>query len=192
MRIVLMRHGKPLLPVQESVTSLEFRHWIDAYNAAELCEELKPKPESVEIAQACHITLCSSLKRSLQSAEALGRKEVAFIEHSLREMEMPWGKMTGVKLKPEFWALIFRTLWFLGYSKNCESFKDARSRALQAAILLEKTAREKGSVLFVGHGMLNRYIARCLVENGWLVRKKIGSAYWQFGIFEREASGFPY
>jgi hypothetical protein len=35
--------------------------------------------------------------------------------------------------------------------------------------------------------MLNRYISKYLVENGWLVRKKVGSNYWEFGVLEREA-----
>ncbi len=187
MRVILMRHGKPSLPPQKSVTSSEFKNWIDSYNSAELCEKSKPELTSIEIAKSCNAVLCSSLKRSLNSASILGIKEVNLIEHDLREMEMPWGKTIGFKIKPEYWAIIFRILWFLGYSKNSESFKEAKLRAFNAASLLESTAKEKGSVLFVGHGMLNRYIAKHLTEQGWLVRKKVSSNYWEFGVFEREA-----
>ena len=187
MRVILMRHGKPLLPPQKSVSSVEFKNWIEAYNFAELCENLNPELESIEIAKSCNVVLCSDLKRSLNSARILGVSEVSSIEHKLREMEMPWGKITNLKMKPEYWAVLFRILWFFGYSKNSESFKEAKLRAAHAASLLESTATENGSVLFVGHGMLNRYIAKYLVENGWLVRKKVGSNYWEFGVLEREA-----
>jgi broad specificity phosphatase PhoE len=187
MRVILMRHGKPLLPPQKSITSLEFKNWIEAYNSAELCEILKPESKSIEIAKSCHVVFCSNLKRSLNSAKVLGVNEVASTEYNLREMEMPWGKITNLKMKPEYWAVLFRILWFFGYSKNSESFKEAKLRAAHAASLLESTATENGGVLFVGHGMLNRYIAKYLVENGWLVRKKVGSNYWEFGVLEREA-----
>lgn len=184
MRVILMRHGKPLLSPQSAVTSLEFEHWIDAYNSAELCEGLKPPAEAVEMAGTCNVIVCSHLKRSLSSARMLGISDVNVIEHRLREMEMPWGKLTNLTIKPEYWAVIFRILWFFGYAKNSESFKAAKLRAAHAAALFESAAKEKGSVLFVGHGMLNRYIAKSLVKNGWLVKKNVGSHYWDFGVFE--------
>jgi broad specificity phosphatase PhoE len=187
MRVILMRHGKPSLPPQKSVTSLEFKNWIDAYNSAELCENLKPDSKSFEIAKSCNAIFCSNLKRSLNSASILGVNEVASILHELREMELPWGNITNLKMQPRYWAVIFRMLWFLGYSKNSESFKEAKLRAENAALLLESSAREKESVLFVGHGMLNRFIAKHLLENGWQVKKKVSSEYWEFGILEREA-----
>jgi broad specificity phosphatase PhoE len=187
MLVILMRHGKPSLPPQKSVSSLEFKNWIDSYNSAELCENLKPPKEAVEIAKTCNATLCSNLRRSLSSARMLGISEANFIEHNFREMEMPWGKLANLKIKPKYWAVIFRILWFFGYSENSESFKEAKLRAGNAASLLESIAKEKHSVLFVGHGILNHYIAKSLAQNGWLVRKKVGSNYWEFGIFECEA-----
>ncbi len=182
-----MRHGKPSLPPQQSITSLNFKHWIDTYDSAELCEKLKPESGSIEIAKSCNVVLCSNLKRSVSSARFLGIKEVNSVDYDLREMEMPWGNIAKLKIKPKYWALIFRTLWFFGYSRNSESFKEAKLRAAHAASVLECSARESGNVLFLGHGMLNRYIANSLVEKDWLVKKKIGSNYWEFGVFEREA-----
>jgi hypothetical protein len=143
MRVVLMRHGKPSLPPQKPITSVEFKNWIAAYNLAELCENSKPANNSVEIAKTCNVILCSNLKRSLSSANSLGVTDVNVIDHKLREMEIPWGKIANLKIKPEYWAVIFRILWFFGYSKNSESFKDAKLRAFHAALLLESTAKEK-------------------------------------------------
>ncbi|QEY14710.1 phosphoglycerate mutase family protein [Cellvibrio sp. KY-GH-1] len=187
MRVILMRHGKPSLPAQNSVTSEEFKNWIEAYNSAELCKNLTPELKSLEIAKSSSVVICSSLKRSLNSASVLGVNEISSIEYHLREMEMPWGKITNIKLKPEYWAVIFRILWFLGYSKNSESFKEAKLRAAHAALLLESYAKENGSVLFIGHGMLNRFIAKYLVAKGWKITKKVGSNYWEFGVLECEA-----
>lgn len=185
MRIILMRHGKISLPAQKSVSSLEFRNWINSYNAADLCKKMKPNEETSQLAQSCNVTVCSSLTRSIASAKYLGINEIHIIEHQLREMEMPWGNLTMLILKPKYWAIIFRILWFLGYSQNSESFKEAKCRAAQAALLLESMAKEKNTVLFVGHGMLNRFIAKSLVEHGWQTKKKAGSNHWEFGVYER-------
>lgn len=186
MRIVLMRHGKPSLPPPKAVSSIDFKSWIDAYNSAALCQNLKPTKETVDIVKTCNAIFCSHLPRSFASANLLGIDKVDCIKYELREMEMPWGHLTHIKIKPAYWAVIFRVLWFFGYANNSESFKDAKLRAGEAALLLEATAKEKCNVLFLGHGMLNRYIAKSLVRNGWQVKKKVGSRYWEFGVFERE------
>ena len=187
MHIVLIRHGKPAVSTQNPITSFEFGQWIDSYNEAELCDSVQPPEELFQLAQGCNSVVCSNLHRSLSSAKRLGIKEDKIIcDNQFREMEMPWGKLSGLKLRPTYWAIIFRLLWLAGYSKNSESFKDATVRARQAALTLESLATNKHSVLFVGHGMLNRVIAESLIKRGWKTKSKLGSKYWGIGIFERE------
>lgn len=187
MRIVLIRHGRPAVDSRKWMTSFEFGQWIDSYNAAELCDSVQPPNELFQLVQNCNSVVCSNLHRSLSSAKRLEIKETKIIrDHQFREMEMPWGRLSGLKLKPNYWSIIFRLLWVAGYSKNSESFKDATLRARQAALTLESLAKKKRSVLFVGHGMLNRAIAESLVKRGWETKRKLSGNYWGVGVFERE------
>jgi broad specificity phosphatase PhoE len=72
-----------------------------------------------------------------------------------------------IKLSLKIWAVAFRILWLLGYSRNSKSFKEAKSRASEAGEILSETAREYESVLFVGHGVFNRMLSNELRWNGW-------------------------
>jgi len=74
-------------------------------------------------------------------------------------------------------------LWLLGYSKNSESLKESKSRALQSANILIELADKHGRVLFVGHGVYNRLLANELKSMGWSGPKSPGSKYWSFGVY---------
>lgn len=184
MRIILLRHGRPSMPAQVPMSAMDFKGWIKSYNLAELCQDVKLQHEIINLAKNSNAVLCSDLPRSISSAKLLGVNEIYLTEHEFREMEMPSGKSFGFTLKPKYWAIIFRSLWFFGYSKNSESFKEAKIRAEQAALTIESIAKEKQTVLFVGHGMLNRFIAKSLVRRGWKAKNRMGSGLWDFGIFD--------
>ena len=47
-----------------------------------------------------------------------------------REMGLPFGKLSYPRISPDVWAVIFRVLWFLGYSANSESFRKAKQRVV--------------------------------------------------------------
>ena len=80
-------------------------------------------------------------------------------------------------------ANLLRGLWFLGFSKNTESISVAKSRAKQASEKLIELAAEYQSVLFVGHGFLNHYIAKELLANNWIGPSSPGKKYWEFGAY---------
>jgi broad specificity phosphatase PhoE len=67
-----------------------------------------------------------------------------------------------------------------------ESAREARSRAHRAAERLAELARTHGSVMLVGHGLMNALILRVLGNAGWR-----GSAsratYWSVVAMERAA-----
>lgn len=98
---------------------------------------------------------------------------------------MPVANWQAIKLSPKIWALAFRILWLLGYSRNSESFKEAKSRASEAVDKLTEIAREYESVLFVGHGVFNRILSNELRRHGWLGPKNPGSNHWAFCVYER-------
>lgn len=62
---------------------------------------------------------------------------------------------------------LLRIAWFLGAKHGCESYREAKERAIAAADFLIKEARENGSVCLVGHGVFNRLIAKELEKRQW-------------------------
>jgi broad specificity phosphatase PhoE len=184
MRIVLLRHGKPDVPELGKLRASEIQHWIDSYNSAGLRADHQPPRETVGICKDCEAVVCSNLPRSVESARALGVKKVNYIESLFREMELPYSSFPSPKLPPDVWAALFRVLWFFGFSSNSESLSEAKTRALNGANRLKEIAAESGSVLLVGHGFVNRFIAKELLSSGWQGPANPGQKHWEFGVYE--------
>jgi hypothetical protein len=71
------------------------------------------------------------------------------------------------------------------FKRNSESFTNAKNRAKEAAIRLIQLAEEHQSVLPVGHGFINHFIAKEIRKRGWYGPSKPGKAYWEYGVFEK-------
>ena len=192
MKIILLRHGRPKVPDLGKLSAYDFYRWIEAYNLATLDCRHKPAQEVVELATACNIIVCSDLRRSLESAKVLGIKEVDYVDALFREFELPCSTNTywqrGPKLSPRRWAVIYRILWFMGYSSHCESFAAAKHRANKAANILLHKAEHSETVLFVGHSLLNSFIARKLRSKGWQGSISLFNKYWEISVFELSIS----
>ncbi len=184
MRIVLLRHGKPDVPKLGKLRASEICQWIESYNSAGLKIGNSPSRKAIEIANDCNAIVCSDLPRSVESARALGIKEVNHVESMFREMGLPYANFPSPKLSLNTWAVIFRVLWFLGYSSNGESLREAKLRASNGASRLKEIAENNRSVLLVGHGFVNRFIAKELLSNGWQGPVNPGKRYWEFGVYE--------
>jgi broad specificity phosphatase PhoE len=72
-----------------------------------------------------------------------------------------------------------------GFSRNGESLIDTRIRARQAAAKLIELAEGHRQVLLVGHGFMNRFIARELLRSGWAGPLKPGKGFWGYGVYEK-------
>ncbi|SFB63442.1 histidine phosphatase family protein [Azotobacter beijerinckii] len=184
MRIVLLRHGKPHVPNYKSLKASQVGQWIEAYNAAGLTPDHKPPQIALEIAAACNAVMCSDLPRSIESAKALGVKRVNIIEPTLREVGLPFGSLPALKMPPQAWAVFFRIAWFCGYASNSESVWEAKVRASSGTARLKDLAATNGTVLFVGHGFLNKFLATELLSSGWKGPNNPGAKYWDFGTYE--------
>ena len=182
MQITLIRHGKPDMPANQKISLKKFSEWIDAYNNASLCPKLAPDVEVLTIAKNSKAVICSHLSRSTCSASHLG-VQPTFIDPLFREMEMPYWSFASPAISPNIWAILLRLCWFAGFTSNAESFKDARLRAIQATDQLIKFAQEHHQITFVGHGLLNRSIAKTLIKKGWLGPKNPGKKYWEYGVY---------
>jgi len=184
MRIVLLRHGKPDVPEFGKLSACEIHLWIKSYNAAGLKTDHSPSRKAVEMAKLCNTIVCSDLPRSVESARALGVEKTSHVEPMFREMGLPYASFPSPKFSPSIWAALFRVLWFFGYASNSESLREARVRAAKGASRLKELAARNGSVLLVGHGFVNKFIAKELLSNGWHGPASPGKKYWEFGVYE--------
>lgn len=183
MRITLLRHGKPDIAAWPRIKAHEMSQWIAAYNQAGINSARNPPQASIDAAMECNFIVASDLRRSIESAQRLAGKKQIVSDAIFREADLPYEPHRLPKLPPAVWAAYFRLLWFSGKSCNAESTRLFRKRANNAAHHLAALAREHGSVLFVGHGIINRFIAKELKHSGWEGPKHAGKHYWSFSTY---------
>lgn len=187
MKIILLRHGKPDTPTFGPISASELCRWIEAYNSAPLDTRNKPSNDVVAIAQHCNAIVCSDLRRSIESAKTLGVSDIHSVDAIFREFELPYSNsMLGqgmIKLPPSIWAVIYRICWFMGYANHSETFVAAKLRAESATHKLLNIAQRHETVLFVGHSLLNGYIAKNLLSKGWQGGMCQSHKYWEISEF---------
>jgi broad specificity phosphatase PhoE len=186
MKIILVRHGQPDFDFGVKVPAGDIPQLVSTYNAAPLSASPEPSPALMELTAGCNFVVCSDLVRSTESARRLGAEEIHISDPLFRELDLPHFAVPILRLTPYTWFLLFRVLWLLGLSANGESLKRAQRRAGAAAQRLEGLARRHGTVLFVGHGVLNRLIARELLATRWSGPGSTGTAHWDFDIYTCE------
>ncbi|EAA9297830.1 histidine phosphatase family protein [Salmonella enterica subsp. enterica] len=185
MEIILMRHGKPNFSGSSRVTSLEMNEWISHYDLSDTGSDMPPQSSKALASSALHI-ISSPLPRALSSLNALGR-EADLIDEVFREAGLPIFRIPAFRLSPIFWAFLFRVMWLCGISPNVESLRIAKQRAVEAADILVKSAKvSSGPVLLMGHGVMNRLIAKELISMGWKECRRQGNGYWNAAIYSLE------
>lgn len=179
--IILMRHGQPKMAARERISMFEMKDWIEQYNRSEIIRH--PAPDaSQQLAATATLVVSSSAPRALTSVEVLGLKP-AVVDALFCEAQLPYGRWRLPRLSPFTWAFIFRVLWRCGYSRNIDSAGAARLRANTAAQRLQSLAGE-GPVLLLGHGVMNRMIAKHLLADGWTRQQHNGSQYWSATVYQ--------
>lgn len=186
MEIAILRHGKPEFVNETLVSAYGFTDWIQDYDESGLSEISYPSKVALSYAQVCKVIVSSTLPRSVGSAKALNPEKFVLSDKQFVEAGLPSANWSLLKLSPKAWSIMFRVLWFFGYSHNSESFKDAKLRALEAANQLVQLAKEHQKVLFVGHGIFNRLLVKELIKLGWSGPKKPGSTYWSLSVYAME------
>jgi broad specificity phosphatase PhoE len=181
MKIVLIRHGKPEYELAGKVRSREFSKVVRDYNRSGIVE-LPPQKTKLAALES-KIAVCSDLARSVESARALGFKDIHLCDPLFREVAIPHFTRGSLTMSVTAWSVLFRCLSVLGYSNNGESLTMAKKRAKIAASLLIEIARTHERVLLVGHGFTNYFIAKELLARNWRGPKKPGSNYWEFGEY---------
>ncbi|MBV7510761.1 histidine phosphatase family protein [Pseudomonas sp. PDM25] len=176
-----MRHGQPKLVATAKMSALDMKDWIEQYNRSEITNQ--PVPDaSMQLAATAKVIVSSSAPRALTSVQALGLKP-ALVDALFCEAQLPYGHWKLPRLSSFTWAFILRVLWLCGYSRSVESAGTARMRASTAARRLQSLANE-GPVLLLGHGFMNRMIAKQLMADGWVRQKRNGSQYWSATVYQ--------
>jgi broad specificity phosphatase PhoE len=187
-RIVLARHGRPAWDFRTPIPGHALGEWHRDEGEAPLDTSPRPGAELERLSREAKCLVASPLRRSTDSARVLAPTTVPLIDPCFREAELPTAIRSGVRLRPEMWALLARTAWFCGWSAGVESFKTVRERAAKAASVLTGHAEESGAVVLVGHGLMNILIARRLRAAGWRGPRFPSPQYWTFGVYERAAA----
>lgn len=183
MKIILMRHGKPILSPQNWIAPCEMEQWIQHYNLSEVKAEGVPLT-SFSLANSANFIVASNVRRALLSVQVLGCK-VSDSDAVYAEAGLPFALWNFPRLPPAVWAAFFRLLWLIGYSRGSESVLGAKIRAKVAAKKLTSLA-DKGTVLLVGHGIMNHLIAKELITLGWAAPSKHESTYWGASVYTRQ------
>ncbi|WP_312376625.1 histidine phosphatase family protein [Pseudomonas oryzihabitans] len=181
MKIILMRHGKPALENGRALFARDMTHWIASYDLAEIGEEMATS-QAIAAVRDIGLAATSTAPRALTSLAALDLaptiKDAVFCEAALPVVRVPL-----LRLSPFAWAFVFRLLWLCGLAKDTESYAQARQRSRQAADTLAALAERNGeNVLLLGHGFMNRLIAKHLRRQGWAEGANSGSGYWSFAV----------
>ena len=166
-QIILLRHGEPALNKKGWRTRKEAMEFIVAYDSANI---YPPGHIPVQLGEnEVDIIFTSTLNRSKSTAQQVfNRPEGQQPQALFREFERRIFAFPNLKLPLKWWLTGSRIFWFMGTNrKGIESFKEAKLRAKEAVVFLEKDANEKGKTLLVSHGLLNHFLKKYLIENGW-------------------------
>lgn len=180
MKIILMRHGEPVLAQTGRITPFEMERWIEHYNLAEVEADSAPIA-GLPWLNASTCIAASTAPRALSSVQALGYT-ASVVDAVFCEAQLPFALWCFPRLSPVVWAAFFRLFWFFGYSRGSESIQVAKVRAKIAARKLIALA-EQGPVLLVGHGIMNRLIAKELIALGWSGPAKHQNNYWSASVY---------
>jgi len=174
MEIILIRHGKPTSANNPIVNAAEYAKWIRRYNFSDIADN--SRPESINVDYISDYIISSDLKRAIHSAHICVSKKPDEINALYREMDIPRYKLP-FNLTAWQWVYFCRVLWMLGFTGSFESFKQAKQRANIAASELIKAANKQNTVILFGHGFMNLYIRKSLIQKGWTLTTK-SNDYW--------------
>ena len=181
MQIILMRHGKPKLAPTRWLAPCDMGHWMAQYDQAGVHTDAIP-PASLAIARLARVVITSPLHRSQSSARALGHPAPR-VDALFSEAPLPQVRWACPRLPPFLWAALFRIGWLLGYARGVDPFALVSQRARAAGTELIRRA-EEGPVLLIGHGIMNRLIARELKSAGWTAATGHRSGHWSAVSFQ--------
>ena len=191
-RIILVRHGRPALPLSPRTSHHEFRDYIDAYEAAGLDPESLPPKELADLVKELDHVFASNRPRAHQSAKALAPHAELTADPLFAEAPLASPKIPLLKMRVPKWAIVARVLWHAGYHPEIENYRKAKHRAAQAADILVNKVRDPSgngksrAAVLVAHGYFNAMIGRILRQRGFTRTGSHRARYWNAVIYQWE------
>jgi broad specificity phosphatase PhoE len=130
--------------------------------------------------------VASDLRRAIESAAHLTPVEAVRVEASLREVGFPESLGSSLRLSASLWVFVARARQMLDRHDDEGGRGAVTARAASVAEMLAGLACEHSTVVAVGHGWFNRFIARELRHQGWRGPRFVPSGYWSSVTYERE------
>lgn len=176
-KILLIRHAKPVIDYS-ACTYKQARDRLNDYNITNKLdfngfESLNNALLGAIISDNAPIIYTSSLSRAIETANFIfnpwqlsAQINPIFSEFDLNIINVPL-----VKFTVKTWFLISRLAWFAGVSNYAKSIKQEINRSKAAACILEQHYLQNQTVIVVGHGLINHFIANFFRKNGFQVKK---------------------
>jgi broad specificity phosphatase PhoE len=184
--IVLARHGHPAVTAREkrAISGRDIGRWYRRYDELGIANESGPPVALRELAASAGCVVASDARRAIESAMRLTAAERIRVEPALREVGFPDSLGVPLKLSPGAWVMIARTVQLLDREMD-ERLADVRGRAAVAAERLARLAQDHGSVVAVGHGWFNQFVAMALRRRRWRGPLRPSARYWASASYEQ-------
>ena len=186
MKIILMRHGQVAVPeFNQRIPASQFQNCLELYDRCGIVEDDWPSNETKSALRGCALVISSDLRRAIESATRITPAAEQIRDPLFREVTHPYINIPWLRLHPQTWGKLFIALWWLGLLGGLRAFREAKHRARQCAQRLEHWAEKHHTVLLVGHGFMNTYIAKELLLLGWAGPGMPSKNYWEFGVYQK-------
>jgi broad specificity phosphatase PhoE len=187
-RIILVRHGRPALPLRPRTNHSEFRDYIDAYEQAGLDPDSLPPQELADLMKELDHVFTSDRPRARESAKALAPHVELQVDPLFAEAPLASPRIPLLRMRVAKWAVVARLLWHAGYHPEIENYRKAKHRAGEAADILMNKVRDGGAAVLVAHGYFNAMIGRQLRQRGFTRTGAHRVHYWNAVTYEWERS----
>jgi broad specificity phosphatase PhoE len=187
-RIILVRHGRPALPLRPRTSHSEFRDYIDAYEQAGLDPESFPPQELSDLVKELDHVFTSDRPRAHESAKALAPHAELQVDPLFAEAPLASPRIPLVRMRVPKWAVMARLLWHAGYHPEIENYRKAKHRAGEAADILMNKVRDGDDAALVAHGYFNAMIGRQLRRRGFTRTGAHRVRYWNAVIYQWDRS----
>ena len=182
MRIVLVRHGKPINANNNKLNASGFANWVRRYNHSVVSPHSQPDHQLFQSFSE-YFAVSSDLPRAVHSCQLAVSKFPELESSVFREMEIPRYRLP-FHLNAWTWVYFNRALWMLGVKGSFESYVQARARAKLGAKKLIDLASEKQNIIVFSHGYLNLHMRNALRQYGFKQLTK-SNDYWGVSILEK-------
>ena len=185
--IVLIRHGRPDLSRNVTLTAQGYRDWWQRYDSVGLMAGAKMPPRIRELVEDAERIGSSPLPRALETARmSRDWEEPDHILPDMVEAPLPPPNLGPLRFRPLTWGTISRILWLCRGTEGCETARESRERAARVAGELE-TLTPTGRTVIFAHGWFNRSVGRALRRRGWRLVEGRGDGYWSFRRFAKDS-----